>query len=147
MPKPLGNSTFSSPTGYRKHSPSGVYQMPHPLFSHLIEACDNTHTTHRPFSTSTILLISVLSILTILGALLPLFRLDYEVVLFLRSLHIRAFDEIGRIGNRLGHGSTLILISVGLGIVGYMWKRISLHTGGLAKSRRPWHSRTDHSDH
>ncbi len=111
--------------------------MPHPLFSHLIEAFDNTHTTHRPFSTSTTLLISVLSILTILGALLPLFRLDYEVVLFLRSLHIRAFDEIGRIGHRLGHGSTLILISVGLGIVGYMGK-------GLRFIRAGWQSLIAH---
>ena len=68
--------------------------------------------------------------LTILGALLPLFRLDYEVVLFLRSLHIQAFDEIGQIGYRLGHGSTLFPISVGLGLVGYMWNDLRFIRAG-----------------
>ncbi|MDX1411934.1 MAG: phosphatase PAP2 family protein [Nitrospirales bacterium] len=104
--------------------------MPYPLFSHLIEPSDKIHTTRRPFSTTTILLISALSILTILGALFPLFRLDYEVVLFLRSLHIQALDEIGRIGHNLGHGSTLILISVGLGLVGYIWNRLRFIRAG-----------------
>jgi len=97
--------------------------MPHPLFSHLIEPSEKTNTPRQPFSTPTSLLILSLSILTVLWALVPLFRLDFEVVLFLRSIHIQAIDDIGEIGNRLGQGITLILISVGIGIVGYVWKR------------------------
>jgi undecaprenyl-diphosphatase len=97
--------------------------MSHPLFSHLIEPSEKTNTTRQPLSTPTTLLILSLSILTVLCALMPLFGLDFEVVLFLRSLHIQAIDDIGEIGNRLGHGMTLILISVGIGIVGYVWKR------------------------
>jgi len=96
--------------------------MPHPLFAHLTEPSDKTNPTRQPFSTPVTLLILVLSILTVLWALVPLFRLDFEVVLFLRSLHIQTIDEIGQIGNRLGHGTTLVLISIGLGIVGYGWK-------------------------
>ena len=95
--------------------------MPHPLFAHLTEQSDNTTSTRQPFSTPLTLLILLLSILTVFIALVPLFRLDFEVVLFLRSIHIQAVEEVGRIGNRLGGGVTLVLISVGLGVIGYVW--------------------------
>ena len=104
--------------------------MSHHLFTHLIEPSDKTNTTRHRFSSTNILLIFALSLLTILWALVPLFRLDFEVVLFLRSLHIQAMDEMGRIGHRLGHGATLILISVQLGIVGYAWNRLRFIRAG-----------------
>ena len=67
-------------------------------------------------------LILALAGFVVLGALIPLFGLDYHVVLFLRSIHIPILEEAGRIGNRLGHGTTLVAISLGLGIFGYGWK-------------------------
>ena len=101
-----------------------------PIFAHLIEPSEKTDTTRQSFSTSSTFLILALSLLTVLWALVPLFRLDFEVVLFLRSIHIEAIDEIGEIGNRLGHGITLVLISVGIVIVGYVWKREDLIRAG-----------------
>ena len=68
--------------------------------------------------------------MTVVWALVPLFRLDFEVVLFLRSIHIQAIDEVGRIGNRLGSGITLVLISVGLAVIGYVWNRDRLKRAG-----------------
>jgi membrane-associated phospholipid phosphatase len=97
--------------------------MPHPLLAHLIEPSENSIPTRQPFSRLIVLLVLFLSMLTVLLTLITLFRLDFEVVLFLRSLHNPTIDEIGRIGNRLGHGTTLVLISIGLGVIGYVWKR------------------------
>lgn len=97
--------------------------MPPQFFSHLIEPSDGPDLARESFSKPITSLILILSVLIFLGALVPLFRLDFEFVLFLRSIHNKTIYEIGVIGNRLGQGITLVFISLALVIVGYTWKR------------------------
>ena len=96
--------------------------MPDQNLSHLKDLPENTEPLRNPFSPLITFLILFLSILTVLGALVPLFSLDFEVVLFLRSIQFQSIEEMGRIGHEIGNGLTLILISIGLGLIGYIWK-------------------------
>ena len=56
-------------------------------------------------------------------SLFSLSQLDYQAILFVRSLHNPIIAQLGNIGNRLGHGGTLILVSIALFLVGYVWKK------------------------
>ncbi|UCE63544.1 MAG: phosphatase PAP2 family protein [Nitrospirota bacterium] len=104
--------------------------MPPRFFSHLAQSFDQSTPTRPLYSPPIITLLLTLSVLTLLGALVPLFKIDYEVVLFLRSIDIKILKEIGEIGHRLGKGTTLLLFSVGIGIVGYVWNRDRLKRAG-----------------
>ena len=56
-------------------------------------------------------LLSIGVVSVILGAL---FDLDYPFMLFIRSIHNPMLEQLGEIGNRLGNGLTLVLISLGI---------------------------------
>jgi len=57
--------------------------------------------------------------------------LDYQAILFVRSLHEPLIEQFGNYGNRLGDGETLILLSVGVFLVGYAWKREAFRQAGI----------------
>jgi len=73
----------------------------------------------------------LLSILTIFLALLAFAQIDFQMVLFLRSLQIPVLEHIGNVGNWLGHGETLIIFSVGVFLIGYLWKKETWRLAGL----------------
>lgn len=58
-------------------------------------------------------------------------QLDYQAILFVRSLHNPVIEQLGNIGNRLGHGETLILLSIGLFLAGYIWKKDLFRHAGI----------------
>ena len=64
-----------------------------------------------------------LSCLVFLLSVYALSRLDYQEILFVRSLQNPIIEQIGNFGNRLGHGVTLVLIGIGFFLVGYLWKK------------------------
>ena len=64
-----------------------------------------------------------LSCLVFILSVYALSRLDYPAILFVRSLHSPIIEQMGNIGNRLGHGVTLVLIGIGFFLVGYLWKK------------------------
>lgn len=77
------------------------------------------------------------------SALAALIQFDYTILLFIRSFQDPVLDTLGRIGNRLGHGSTLIFVSLGLWAIGFFanlrhfqqagWRSLMAHgVAGLA---------------
>ena len=72
-----------------------------------------------------------LSSLTILIPLLALAQIDFQMVLFLRSVHIPVLERIGNVGNWLGGGETLIILCVALFLIGYVWKSETWRLAGL----------------
>ena len=60
-----------------------------------------------------------------------LFQLDYPAILFVRSIQDPLITHIGSFGNRLGDGETLVLISIGLFLTGYVWKRDAFRQAGI----------------
>ena len=72
-----------------------------------------------------------LSGLTILIALLSLAQIDFQMVLFMRSLRIPVLEQIGNVGNWLGHGETLIILCVVLFLIGYVWKNEAWRLAGI----------------
>ena len=64
-------------------------------------------------------------------SLFSLSQLDYQSILFVRSLHDPIIEQLGNIGNRLGHGGTLILLSICLFLVGYVWKKDIFRNAGI----------------
>ena len=105
--------------------------MAYKLFLYLTEPPHPRDITLQRLSTPLTLSLLLLSSLIIVGALIPLFRLDFPIVLFLRSIHLPLLDELGRIGNRLGHGTTLVFISLALAGIGYGWGNESFTRAGL----------------
>lgn len=69
------------------------------------------------------LTIVVLSCVVFVLSVYALSQLDYQAVLFVRSLHNPVIEQMGNFGNRLGHGMTLVLIGIGFLLVGYAWKK------------------------
>ncbi len=69
-----------------------------------------------------------LSCLVFLLSVYALAQLDYQAILFVRSLQNPIIEQIGNFGNRLGHGVTLVLIGIGFLLVGFLWKKeVCLH--------------------
>lgn len=69
------------------------------------------------------LTVVVLSCVIFFLSVFALSQLDYQAVLFVRSLHNPVIEQMGNFGNRLGHGVTLVLIGIGFLLVGYLWKK------------------------
>ena len=101
------------------------------ILLNLTEPSDPRDSTLRPLSTPLSLSILLLSTLIIVGALFPLFRLDFPIVLFIRSIHSPVLDQLGRIGNRLAHGNTLFPLSIALAFIGYQWGKERFKRAGL----------------
>lgn len=74
--------------------------------------------------------IVILSCLIFALSVTALSQLDYQSVLFVRSLHSPVIEQLGNFGNRLGHGMTLVFLSLALFIGGYLWKKdVFWHAG------------------
>ncbi len=74
-----------------------------------------------------------MSVVLILGMFYFLALVDHPTIHLLRSFEHPLLDEIGTIGNRLGDGLTLVLISLGIGAIGLYWnaqnlKLLALHS-------------------
>ena len=65
------------------------------------------------------ILVCLIAFFVIAGGLSALSQIDFPIIQFVRASHIQFLDTIGRVGNRLGHGSTLVIISVVFLLVGY----------------------------
>ena len=72
------------------------------------------------------ILACLLSSFILLGGLSGLSQIDFPIIQFLRATPNQFLQEIGRIGNQLGHGSTLIFLSATALLVGYLWKQRQL---------------------
>ena len=105
--------------------------MSYKLLLNLTEPSDPRDITLPRLSTPLSLSILCLSFLIVLGALIPLFRLDFHIVLFIRSIDSPVLDQLGRIGNRLGHGNTLFPLSIAIAFIGYRWGKERLKRAGL----------------
>ena len=101
------------------------------LFFNLPESPHPRDTTLQRLSIPLTLSLLLLSALIILGAIIPLFRLDFPIILYIRSIHVPVLEELGRIGNRLGHGNTLVFISLALAGIGYRWEKENVTRAGL----------------
>ena len=73
----------------------------------------------------------LLSSLTLLIALLAFAQIDFQMVLFMRSVRIPLLEQVGNVGNMLGHGETLILLGVVLFLIGYVWKKETWRFAGI----------------
>ena len=93
-------------------------------------------TDTRPIASSkfplrlSILVCFIASIVISVG-LSALSQIDFPVIQFVRATHVQFLDNIGRIGNRLGHGSTLVMISVVFLLAGYVWQQHRLKQIGV----------------
>lgn len=89
-----------------------------------MKAKSDTPQVSRPaYLLLTSVLVIFLSLATITIALVAVAKVDYPLALFVRSFHNPLVERIGNIGNRLGDAEPLLLISVTLLGVGYVWKR------------------------
>lgn len=82
-------------------------------------------TRFRPFAI--VALSSVIFSLSVYA----LSQLDYQAILFVRSLHDPVIERIGNFGNHLGHGVTLVLLSIAFFLVGYLWKKDAFRQAGI----------------
>jgi len=65
-----------------------------------------------------------------LACLYLLSRLDFEAVLFIRSLDFPFVEQLGNVGNRLGDGVTLVILCAGLWGVGWLLHRQTYQQAG-----------------
>ncbi|HNP28561.1 MAG TPA: phosphatase PAP2 family protein [Nitrospirales bacterium] len=96
----------------------------HPSASPLLPSFPISHTN---------LLIAAISTGLFLGLFYYLAQLDVPTLQIVRTFTHPAVDHIGNVGNRLGDGLTLVLISLGIGAVGFRlgwpnWKAACIHT-------------------
>ena len=77
------------------------------------------------------LAIVVLSFVIFFLSLAALSQIDYQAILFVRSLHDPVIEQVGNVGNHLGDGLTLVLFSVSCGLVGYVWRKRAVCQAGI----------------
>ncbi len=58
-------------------------------------------------------------------------QLDHTTIQYLRSFEHPLLDQIGKVGNRLGDGLTLVLVSLGIGGAGLFWNSPRLKSCAL----------------
>ena len=64
-------------------------------------------------------------------SLYALSQLDFPAILFVRSLHNSVIEQIGNLGNRLGDGKTLAILSFGFFLVGFGLKKDVFRQTGI----------------
>jgi len=111
---------FLLPTGFHENYGPGS-GMPQTVFS-----------GHEgPVSRLKPLIIVLLSCITFSLSLYALSQLDYPAILFVRSLHNSVIEQIGNLGNRLGDGKTLAILSFGFFLVGFGLKKDVFRQTGI----------------
>jgi len=58
-------------------------------------------------------------------------QLDFKLILLLRSFHDPLVEKLGNIGNQLGHGNTLVVLSLLMGAIGWGLKHRELKLAGI----------------
>jgi undecaprenyl-diphosphatase len=95
---------------------------------------DESSITKRPIPPRGIPLKSflafLLSLVVVISALLVLAQTDYQTILFVRSIEYPLLKQMGNLGNQIGHGVTLVTVSLGLLVVGYGFKRSEWRQAG-----------------
>ncbi|GJL56265.1 MAG: hypothetical protein NPIRA02_33970 [Nitrospirales bacterium] len=66
-----------------------------------------------------------------MGGVGALSHIDFPIIQFIRATHNHTIERLGHIGNQLGHGSTLIIISLLILLAGYVWKSHRLQQIGV----------------
>jgi len=92
-----------------------------------------SHTTRPTYSRGILLksfLAFLLSSVVFIVALLVLAQTDYQTILFVRSIEHPLIKKIGDLGNQIGHGVTLVSVSIGLLVAGYGFKRSEWRQAG-----------------
>ena len=92
-------------------------------FLHSFFDTDTRPTASNTFPLRLSILVCLIASLVIAGGLSALLQIDFPVIQFIRATHVQFLENIGRIGNRLGHGSTLVFISAVALLGGYVWKQ------------------------
>ena len=90
----------------------------------------DSHSTPPPIPPRASLSICAFAFLIIVGGLSAVSQIDFPVIQFIRATPVPLLEQFGHIGNRLGHGSTLVFLSGFALCAGYLWKRQKLvHVG------------------
>ena len=64
-------------------------------------------------------------------SLYALSQLDYQAILFVRSIHNSIIEQIGNFGNHLGDGKLLVILSFGFLLLGLALKRDDFRQIGI----------------
>ena len=64
-------------------------------------------------------------------SLYALSQLDYQAILFVRSIHNSAIEQIGNFGNRLGDGKVLVILSFGFFLLGLALRKNAFRQTGI----------------
>lgn len=67
----------------------------------------------------------------VLLCLYQLSQLDFPTILLVRSLQEPFVERLGNVGSLLGDGLTLVILCVGLGGFGYLWKKKTWQRAGI----------------
>ncbi|WP_447969137.1 phosphatase PAP2 family protein [Nitrospira sp. M1] len=76
-------------------------------------------------------LVCIIASIVVVGGVGALSQIDFPIIQFIRATPNQTIEHLGRIGNQLGHGSTLIIISLLLVLSGYAWKHHKLKQIGI----------------
>jgi len=101
------------------------------FFRHSTPSPSFPNSPHQQPSFPSFFLIVVLSSIVIAVSLVTLSQLDFKLILFLRSFHGPLVDKVGDIGNQLGHGDTLVVLSLLMAAVGWGFKHRELKLAGI----------------
>ncbi|GJL50748.1 MAG: hypothetical protein NPIRA01_19750 [Nitrospirales bacterium] len=73
----------------------------------------------------------VIASIVLVGGISALSQIDFPIIQFIRATPVQVLAQLGQIGNRLGHGSTLVIISLFVFLAGYLWKKNRLKQIGV----------------
>ncbi|WP_454063370.1 phosphatase PAP2 family protein [Candidatus Nitrospira salsa] len=77
------------------------------------------------------ILVCVIASIVLVGGISALSQIDFPIIQFIRATPVQVLAQLGQIGNRLGHGSTLVIISLFVFLAGYLWKKNRLKQIGV----------------
>ncbi|GJL62434.1 MAG: hypothetical protein NPIRA04_10880 [Nitrospirales bacterium] len=69
--------------------------------------------------------------MVLVGGISALSQIDFPIIQFIRATPIQVLNQLGQIGNQLGHGSTLVIISLLVFLAGSLRKQHKLKQIGV----------------
>lgn len=84
-----------------------------------------------PWSVARRLLLCLLPVLAYSLLFGTLFQLDFPLIRFVRTLRISWLEKLGDLGNQLGDGLTLVLVSCALLVGGWLWGHAPTRQAGF----------------
>ena len=92
----------------------------------------SSHPTATPrIPLHVVVLLSSLVAFVMSVGLIALIQIDFPLIQFLRATPLKSLDDIGRIGNQLGHGSTLVILSAIALAIGFIRNQHRLKQVGV----------------